>query len=1114
MIPRPIALLAVLWASAAWAETASVAPAAAQSGAEKASAGKAAAAEAPKEPELNSQTFSGLRARLIGPAVTSGRVMSLAVHPDNPGIFYVGTASGGLWKTANGGASFQPIFDKEGSFSIGWVTLDPKNPNVVWVGTGERNSQRSVAYGDGVYKSEDGGKSWNNVGLKDSQHIGRIVVNPDNTDIVYVAAQGPLWNPGGDRGLYKTTDGGKTWEQVLKISENTGVSDVVLDPRNPDIVIASAYQRRRTFFTLIDGGPEAAIHRSTDGGKTWTKVITGLPKEELGRIGLSIAKSNPDIVYANVEAANGKGGIYRSSDNGVTWEKRTDFTQGSMYYGDIFADESDPDRVYVPDFVTRVSDDGGKTLRPLGQRYMHVDHHIIWVDPNNASHMLLGNDGGLYRTFDQGATWTFFENLPLAQYYDVDVDDAQPFYNVYGGLQDNNSLGGPSRTRSDHGILNEDWFVTHGGDGFVSRIDPSDPNLIYAALQHGVIVRFDKRTGERQGIQPKEEKGEAPSRWNWDTPFIISPHSHSRLYMGSQRLYRTDDRGDSWKAVSSDLTRQIDRNKLEIMGKVWGPDAVAKNSSTALYGNLSAIAESPLKEGLLYVGTDDGLIQVSEDGGAGWRKIDSFPGIPKDAYVARIRASQHDANTAYVAFENHQNGDFEPYLLKTTDAGRTWTSITGDLPKRGSTYAIAEDHVDPKLLFAGTEFAAWFSQDGGQRWIKISGLPTIAVREIAIQKRHQDLVLGTFGRGVYIVDDYTPLRTATLEMTRKPATLVGARDALLYVPTQRYGGRGKAFQGEMLYAADNPPYGAVITYYLKDGLKTLKERRIEAEKAAEKAGKPIEYPTFDALRAESEEEAPAILLTLSDESGAPVRTITGPAGAGFQRVAWDLRHPLHTLPRTPRPDDDDDDFFGNQTGPYAIPGAYRVTMAQRVGGVVTVLGGPVAFKVDLDPLGSLTLADHKARGEFQAAYQSLRRSVAGALEVANATNTRLDQLKRALDATPAAPLSLHDAVRAADTRLEAILIALRGDTAIARRSEATPDSIGDRVNGIGFEQSRTLAPPTATHRHQVEIAKSMFGEELARLRTLVEMEIPAMERDAEAAGAPWTVGRVPTLREP
>jgi photosystem II stability/assembly factor-like uncharacterized protein len=645
-------------------------------------------------------------------------------------------------------------------------------------------------------KARTAAGSWTNVGLKASEHIGRVVIDPKDGDTVYVAAQGPLWAPGGDRGLYKTTDGGKTWNQILKISENTGVSDVVLDPRNPDVIIATSYQRRRSFSAFIDGGPESAIHRSTDGGKTWKKVTAGLPDEQLGRIGLAISPVQPDILYANVEAANRKGGIFRSTDNGVTWEKRTEYNAGAMYYGDIYADPKNVDRIYIPDVIFQVSDDGGKTMHSLGQRNMHVDNHIIWVDPSNTNHMMVGNDGGLYRSFDGAATWTFFENLPLAQYYDVDVDNAVPFYNVYGGLQDNNSLGGPSRTRSQHGIMNQDWFVTQGGDGFVSRVDPEDPNTIYAELQHGVLVRYDKRTGERVGIQPQEEKGGPPARWNWDSPFIISPHSHTRLYFGAQMLYRSDDRGNSWRTVSPDLTRQIDRNTLAMMGRVWGPDAVAKNTSTALYGNISAIAESPRKEGLIYVGTDDGLVQVTENAGANWRKPDRIPGVPANGYIARIRASQHDANTVYVAVENHQHGDFAPYLLKSTDAGFTWTSIVGDLPARGSVYAIAEDHVDPRLLFAGTEFGAYWSKDGGQHWSKIAGVPTIAVREIAIQKRENDLVLGTFGRGVYIVDDYSPLRATTAATLAEAATLYPVRDAVMFVPTMQYGMPARGFRAK------------------------------------------------------------------------------------------------------------------------------------------------------------------------------------------------------------------------------------------------------------------------------------------------------------------------------
>jgi photosystem II stability/assembly factor-like uncharacterized protein len=1064
----------------------------------------------PAAAQLTGDSFAGLKVRHIGPALTSGRIVGIAVHPRDPAVVYVAAASGGVWKTENAGASWQPIFDAQGSFSIGVIALDPRDPRVVWVGTGENNSQRSVGYGDGVYKSIDAGRTWKKVGLERSEHIGRIVIDPRDGNVVYVAAQGPLWGPGGDRGLYKTTDGGATWTKVLDISEHTGVTDLVMDPRNPDVLVAASYQRRRHFYTLINGGPESAMHRSTDAGKTWSKVTSGLPTVDIGRIGLAISPVNPDVLYATVEAADQKGGVFRSRDNGLTWEKRNDFDSGAMYYSQITADPADVDRVYVMSVFAQVSDDGGQTLRNLGERWKHVDNHVIWIDPAHPAHYLVGGDGGLYESWDRGRYWKYTGNLPITQFYDVDVDTSKPFYYVYGGTQDNFSLGGPSRTRSNHGILNQDWFVTQGGDGFQSRVDPTDPNTVYAELQHGVLTRFDRRTGERIGIQPQEGKGEPRLRWNWDAPFIISPHSPRRLYIAANKLFRSDDRGNTWKAVSGDLTRQVDRNKLPVMGRLWGPDAVAKNQSTALYSNISALAESHKREGLIYAGTDDGLIQVSEDGGATWRRHEGFPGVPKDAYVTRIIASLHDANGVYATFTNHQNADFAPYVIRSGDAGRTWTSITGDLPKRGSTYAFAEDHVDAKLLFAGTEFGLFFTKDGGQRWLPFKGgLPTIMVRDIAIHRGEHDLVLGTFGRGIYILDDYRPLRLTTAETLKTEAALFSARDAIGYVERMPYGLRGKSFQGEAFYSAENPPFGATITYHLRDGLKTLKELRQEAEKTAAEKKSEIAYPTGDQLRAEADEEAPAVLITIADSTGTGIRTLAGPAGKGFQRVAWDLRVPAPVLPRAPRAEDEDNLFASPPIGPMVLPGRYAVTIHKRVGGVVTQLAGPVDLNVLPDAGGVTTPEERQRRAAFEHKLTALRRSISGALEAANATTARLVAIRRAIDATPAAPRALHDQARELQRRLNAILVSLRGDVALARRNEPVPPSINDRADGVAGDLSESLWGQTTTHEEVLTIASAEFAAVLAQLRTLLNTDLPALEQQLEKAGAPWTPGRVP-----
>ncbi|HET7038687.1 MAG TPA: hypothetical protein VFH97_02305, partial [Gemmatimonadales bacterium] len=692
---------------------------------------------------------AGLRLRLIGPATISGRIGDLAVHPKDRDTWYVAVASGGVWKTTNHGVTFTPVFDGEGSFAIGVVVIDPGNPNVVWVGTGENNAQRSVSYGDGVYKSVDGGRNWQNLGLKESEHIGKILIDPRNSDVVYVAAQGPVFRGGGDRGLYKTTDGGKTWNRILEGGEWAGVTDVVLDPRNPDVLIAAVWQRARRQWGYIAGGPQSSLQRSTDGGATWTRSQSGLPSEELGRIGLAISPVDPDVVYAVVEAAGNRGGFYRSRDNGVNWERMSDHNTIGLYYQELFADPVNVNRVYSVDVRTMVTDDGGRTFRAVGERNKHVDNHVVWIDPTDTDHLLIGCDGGLYETYDGGQNYDWFQNLPLGQFYRVDADNATPFYRVFGGTQDNSSAGGPSRTRTRGGAVNSEWFLTQGGDGFYSRIDPTDPNIVYAESQHGVLSRFNLATGEEVNIVPEAEPGEPGLRWHWDAPLIISPHAPARLYFAANRLFRSDDRGNTWRPVSPDLTRQLDRNRLKMMGRVWSVDAVAKNTSTSLYGSIVTLAESPVKEGLLWVGTDDGLIQVSENGGETWRAIASVPGVPDTSFISRVTPSAHDANTVYVSFDNHKAGDKKPYIAKSTDLGRSWSLITGNLPERGTVYVVIEDHRDRNLLFAGTEFGLHFTADGGQRWSRLrGGLPTIQVRDLAIQRRDDDLVVGTFGRGI------------------------------------------------------------------------------------------------------------------------------------------------------------------------------------------------------------------------------------------------------------------------------------------------------------------------------------------------------------------------------
>ena len=1054
---------------------------------------------------ITSDILSGLEFRNIGPALMSGRISDIVIHPKDKATWYVAAGSGGVWKTENAGMNWTPVFDAQASYSIGCLTLDPSNPEVVWVGTGENVSGRHVGYGDGVYKSLNGGKTWTNMGLKNSEHIGRVLVDPRNPNVIYVAAEGPLWSPGGERGLYKSGDGGKTWVLSLEISKDTGVTSVELDPSNPDIIYAAAYQRRRSVAAFMGGGPESGIHKSEDAGKTWRKLTVGLPAGEMGKIGLAVSPFDPRVVYATIEAGPDEKGFYRSANKGESFEKRNSYTSsgtGPHYYQEIFADPNAFDRVYQMDPSMMVTDDGGKAFRPVGEKNKHGDNHALAFFPGDPDHLLNGSDGGVYESRDRGKTWRFFENLPVTQFYKLALDNALPFYNVHGGAQDNGSQLGPSRTLNANGISNFDWTITYGADGYACAIDPVDPNIAYVEWQEGNLLRYDRKSTEAVYISPKPEPGEPPLRFNWDSPVLISPHDRARIYYASQYLWKSDDRGNSWTKISPDLTRNIFRLDQKIMGKTWSPDALWDHGAMSQFSTITSVSESPVRKDLIYVGTDDGLIQVTEDGGKTWRKIDKVPGVPDFFFVNRIKASKHDADTVYAAVDCHKIGDYRPYFLMSSDGGRTWKNIAGDIPDRTLVWSVAQDSLQKDLLFAGTEFGIFATVDGGKHWVKLTGgVPTISFRDIEVQDREGDLIGASFGRGFFVLDDYSPLRRINEQALDEGAILFPVKKTLMYILLRPLDTSGKGCLGETFYLAPNPPFGAVFTYYLKESLKTGAEARREKEKELDKAGKPVLFSGWEKLRAEETEDKPEIVLTVADETGQVVRRITGPGGKGIHRIAWDLRYPA--VEPTEIESKERDEWGWNPQGPLVFPGTFTVSLAKKLDGVLTPIGKPETFMVESLALAGMAEKDRGALLAFQKKSGELQRAMMGAGAAAEEASKSLKFMKKALMETPKADPKLAERIKALEKRLQEAMRTLYGDRTMQRRSEPSTPSLMDRVSA----QLSTTCPITETVKRGYEIAADAFGNYLEDLRTLVEVDLKKLGDEMEAVGAPWTPGR-------
>lgn len=1034
-------------------------------------------------PALSAQTpdlgeaLSRLHYREIGPALMGGRVSDLAVVEAKPQTFFLGTATGGLWKTENHGTSWTSLFDDQPTSSIGDVTVDQTNPNLVWVGTGEPQNRQSSPWGNGVYKSTDGGVTWRHMGLEASKHIGRILIHPRDPDVVWVAAVGDLWGPNEERGVYRTRDGGETWSRVLYTDEHTGAIDLAMDPSDPNTVFAAMYQRRRTGFGFNGGGPGSGLYRTIDGGEHWEELTEGLPEGDKGRIGIDIYRQDGNLVYALVEADTredgagfgggggpSKSGIFRSTDRGATWEKMSDTNPRPMYYSQVRIDPSHSDRIYVLGTQLMISDDGGKTFRSDGATQIHVDHHALWINPKDPDHLILGSDGGVSASWDGSAHWRMFDNIALGQFYTISYDMRDPYY-VCGGLQDNNPWCGPSNTRSFHGIRHQDWYETAYGDGFWTVVDPTDSTIVFSESQGGNMNRYDLITGEKTPMRPitgPRENGDTTKayRFNWNSPLLISRHDPATLYLGANFLLRSRDRGMSWQEVGgTDLTKQIDRRELEIMGVRGDQPMMSIHDGTSNYGNLTTVAESPFTPAVIYAGTDDGNVQVTRDGGETWTNVvGRIPGLPERTYVSRVTPSAHAEGRVYATFDGHRNGDYAAYVYVSENYGEDWRRIDADLPHGWSVNVITEHQRAENLLFVGNEVGVFVSIDRGAGWTRLKGdLPVVPVDDIAIHPRDNDLLLGTHGRSAWIMADVTPLEHLSAATMAEAARVFPIKNTIMWAQKGDW-----PFFGAT-YSAPNPPRATPLRYWVREAgvAPTMAEAGENGDASHEDA---------------------TVELTITDSSGAHVRTLEGPREPGINEVLWDWRYD------SPVPSDENGGGEGHggggfgggvPQGPIVLPGTYTVTLA------VGEHTSSATVVIEADPRRPMTVADRRARQETLMSLHTLAKPLFEANRRARQLADQLENVKTLLKDQKEGVEALTEMLEGIQTELEGV----QEDLTEARRWAGVAGAI---------QQSSTV--PTEDQLWQVDAAWEATPPLVERLNVLITDRVPALNAALDDAG--------------